>query len=329
MADNSEHSLDSKPRFSCVRVLRGLAYSITLILTVATLASFGARAFWVLDLATHFPVQIASGAFCAALILLLVRDLKGALVPAVVFVFNVLLVVPLYIPSVQPDGSGDELCIVSTNVYTGNKNSQAVIDYVHETKPDVLLLMEVDNRWTDELIEIRAEYPHSLQRPREDNFGISLFSKWPIKSARVEYLDAAQLPTLVTVLQVGERQLTVVGTHPLPPVSESNTALRNEHLQRLATLVAELEGPVIVIGDLNTTSWSPYFRELIATSRLRDSRRGFGIQPTWPFSFWLLRIPIDHALVSKEIEVTSRQVGPNIGSDHRPIVVKIRLPEDS
>ena len=80
--------------------------------------------------------------------------------------------------------------------------------------------------------------------------------------------------------------------------------------------------PVMVLGDLNATSWTPYFAELILAGGLSDSRRGFGVASTWPgFMPLPLRIPIDHCLVSREIGVRERRVGQPVGSDHRPIVV--------
>ncbi len=61
---------------------------------------------------------------------------------------------------------------------------------------------------------------------------------------------------------------------------------------------------------------------------LLDSRRGFGVQRSWPTSMKVsilgtMRIPIDHALVSRDVKVLDRRVGPFIGSDHFPIMVDI------
>lgn len=80
------------------------------------------------------------------------------------------------------------------------------------------------------------------------------------------------------------------------------------------------------MGDFNMTPWSPKFRQLVADSHLRDTVRGFGLQPTWPAGapqFW---IPIDHVLVSPDILVVDRRVGPDLGSDHYPVIVDIQLP---
>jgi len=38
-----------------------------------------------------------------------------------------------------------------------------------------------------------------------------------------------------------------------------------------------------------------------------------------------LRIPLDNCLVSEEVAVAGRRVGPDIGSDHLPLVVDFAL----
>jgi len=97
--------------------------------------------------------------------------------------------------------------------------------------------------------------------------------------------------------------------------------VRDRQLREVGRIAAELPRPLILLGDLNITSWSPHFQDLLESSGLRDSRLGWGIQPTWPANPWLLRIPIDHALVSRDVRVIARRTGPAIYSDHRPIVL--------
>jgi endonuclease/exonuclease/phosphatase (EEP) superfamily protein YafD len=48
-------------------------------------------------------------------------------------------------------------------------------------------------------------------------------------------------------------------------------------------------------------------------------------QPTWEADFWPLALPIDHVLVPSTSCVTYTEVGPDVGSDHRPVRVTLRL----
>ena len=93
-------------------------------------------------------------------------------------------------------------------------------------------------------------------------------------------------------------------------------------LPALATLPG---GPKILLGDLNITPWSYFFGRLLRTANLRDPSVGIGFKTTWPVGQILLRIPIDHCLVSPEIAVEDRRVGTDVGSDHFPLVVDFAL----
>jgi endonuclease/exonuclease/phosphatase (EEP) superfamily protein YafD len=82
---------------------------------------------------------------------------------------------------------------------------------------------------------------------------------------------------------------------------------------------------LIVAGDFNTSSWNPAFKRLVEDTGLRDSRRGFGMQNSWNADFLFLRTTIDHCLVSPKVKVLNRRVGPDIGSDHFPILLDLRV----
>ena len=75
--------------------------------------------------------------------------------------------------------------------------------------------------------------------------------------------------------------------------------------------------------------WSPYYSELVRESGLVDARKGFGVLPTWPapLKLSLMMIPIDHCLVSSELQVAQIKTGPDIESDHLPLIVDLLVPK--
>jgi endonuclease/exonuclease/phosphatase (EEP) superfamily protein YafD len=85
--------------------------------------------------------------------------------------------------------------------------------------------------------------------------------------------------------------------------------------------VAKLQQPVLLAGDLNATPWSTGMRALTA-GELRFGSRQSPWKPTWsvrsPFA-----IPIDHALSTAPLLILERRVGPDLGSDHRPLELSV------
>jgi endonuclease/exonuclease/phosphatase (EEP) superfamily protein YafD len=134
-------------------------------------------------------------------------------------------------------------------------------------------------------------------------------------------------PAFIGKVRLGSTAVSIVGAHPYPPSREQLSQRRNAQLRRLAELVNASGEPTVLVGDLNTTSWSPAFADFLDSTGLRDSRRGFGVQPSWPTLMPLAYIPIDHCLVSPEIVVKSRKIGRDVGSDHLPVIALLDIPE--
>ena len=93
-------------------------------------------------------------------------------------------------------------------------------------------------------------------------------------------------------------------------------------LAALADRIGRTSGSQLVIGDLNRTDGSPFFHDFLQISGLRDSRLGFGRQASWPV--WSpYRISIDHAFATSDLAIIDRRLGPDIGSDHFPLIIDV------
>ena len=82
-----------------------------------------------------------------------------------------------------------------------------------------------------------------------------------------------------------------------------------------------------VVGDFNASEHSIVYMRL-TEHRLRSAHddRGRGYATTWPNGeYWCPPIRIDHAFVSPEIEVERIVEGRGRGSDHKPLIVDLRL----
>lgn len=221
---------------------------------------------------------------------------------------------------------GARLRLAAINVHTGNTRSDLVLEFLRNADADVILLMEVNEHWMDALEPLRIAYPNVIAEPREDNFGIALFSRLPLTNASVIELGPAEVPSIAANVRVGGQQVFLLGTHPLPPGSGEYARLRNDQFREIAAHVRRQNSPVIVLGDLNVTPWSPYFAELLRDSGLKNTSQGRGLFDSWPAWLPLARIPLDHCLVSQSIHVINKQLGPHVGSDHLPVVVELQIP---
>jgi endonuclease/exonuclease/phosphatase (EEP) superfamily protein YafD len=289
----------------------------------ATIAGFFGRSHWRLELLGHFRVQYFWGLTLAAATLLLARrwflGASGVLLAAV----NLGLIAPLYFGSDGLTGATPQLKLFSLNVHFLNRDFQPTLDVIADEQPDVILLMEITPDWADALDSLKPLYPHAHVKPSHRTDGMALFSRYPIRKLDVKRCPGINLPTLLAEIELPGGPVTVVGTHPASPGTADLFEARNIQLAMVGDWVAQRAGPTVLLGDLNTTSWSPYFKDLLSASGLRDSRYGYGVEPTWPWFPLPLRIPIDHCLVSPHFGVISRRVGPNVQSDHRPILVEL------
>jgi endonuclease/exonuclease/phosphatase (EEP) superfamily protein YafD len=258
------------------------------------------------------------------------RRWQSAAVCGVFAAINALLVLSLLWPiarTVVP--SGAPLRLVAINVHTANERADLVLDFLRSAHTDVILLMEVNERWMSDLSPLHNSHPHVVAEPREDNFGIALFSRIPLTNDAVIELGDAGVPSITAQIRVGAQKLTVLGTHPLPPGSSEYARLRNGQLREIATQVRAQSGPVIVLGDLNVTPWSPYFADLLRDSGLKNTSQGRGLYGSWPAWLPVGRIPLDHCLASPSIGVINKQLGPSVGGDHLPIVIGLQVPTNN
>jgi endonuclease/exonuclease/phosphatase (EEP) superfamily protein YafD len=185
----------------------------------------------------------------------------------------------------------------------------------------VVFLMEVDDAWMEGLAPLQSRYPQRMVATRGDNFGVALLSRVPLTDAHVLYLGGARLPSIEARLQLQERELLLLGTHVLPPMGPASSRLRDGQLQAVADHVRDLGLPALVVGDFNATPWSSGLRHATSSGLGYRSLRA-PWSPTWRARS-VFAIPIDQALCTAPLVILDRQVGPDVGSDHRALAISL------
>lgn len=132
---------------------------------------------------------------------------------------------------------------------------------------------------------------------------------------------------MLAEITLNGQSLSILATHPLPPINNTLFAARNRQLLAMSELLQSLPDTKLAIADLNTTLWSPFSRQFESQVGIKNARQGFGIQPTWPTQSPLLYIPLDHVVLSNDIAVVNSRTGQPIGSDRLPIIVDLLIPD--
>jgi endonuclease/exonuclease/phosphatase (EEP) superfamily protein YafD len=294
-------------------------------LLVASLLPFGARAWWVLDVAAHFRVQYVAAA--AALVVAFgVRKQWLWCIPAAV---SLAVSVPPLLPYVAlaspaaATTAGEPIKVLTANVEFTNHSADRLLALVRAESPDVVVLVEYTPLWATLVDELRRSHPNFLELPEAQSAGIALFSRLPLDS--VQRLSLGTQPGIEAHVRSPAGAFTLVGVHLRSPTSGRRAGQRNRQYDALARLRAQLDGPVLMTGDFNTTPYSPIFEDWIEHTGLVDTRRGRGLAFTWPTYLPIVAIPIDHCVVSKEFRVIAERRLSRIGSDHYPILTVLAL----
>lgn len=218
------------------------------------------------------------------------------------------------------------LTILTSNVLTPNRNAEALLALVEEHQPDVLVTLESDAWWGDQLSVLESEMPYTIKCPLDNLYGMHVFSRLPLHEAKVRYLIEEQVPSMhaLAELRSGER-VGIHFVHPAPPSPTENdeSTERDAELVIVARSIAERNEPVIVTGDLNDVAWSPTTRLFRKISGLLDPRVGRGFYNTFHADFRLLRWPLDHLFHSHHFTLESITRLPSIGSDHYPLLTRL------
>lgn len=305
--------------------LMGLADVCCGIIGISTLAGFAGAWWWILDLCSHFRLQYFFGALILAAFFGIKRQKTRTGVAAGVAVINLIILQPYLVETSagSTQSSPTRVKALWWNVQSANQNRAESIDWILKTSPDLIALGEITPEWEESLSKIKETYPFDHIDSRQGNFGIALYSRFPLFNPEILYRNSSDngVPTLQVELNIDGKLVTVIATHPLPPVGSAATSERNAQLQWLSQRIQGHNGATILFGDLNTTPWNHAFKSFLETSGLENLPTG--LFTTWPTSFPPLRIPLDYCLVSKDISVRSKELGPSLGSDHLPVMVHL------
>jgi endonuclease/exonuclease/phosphatase (EEP) superfamily protein YafD len=210
------------------------------------------------------------------------------------------------------------------NVLQKNRDAAALLAQIAATDPDIILLFETDQWWSEQLEDLTSRYPESVLVPMSNTYGFSLYSRLPLHEAQTRYLLKDDTPSVVTRVELDDgTDFMLWGLHPSPPRPGDDTDERDAELLIVAKEAAETSLPVVVTGDLNDVAWSATTTLFQEISGLLDPRIGRGLYATFNANWPLLKWPLDHLFASEEWTLGEFRTLDNIGSDHYPVLVEL------
>ncbi len=313
--------------------LRGAAASLVgigvgLVTAVSAAGRIGTGR-WPFDLLANFRLQYTALLLGSVALLAVLRSRRLIIATGVVAAVHLISLAPLVVGPDQPDGPGPTLRVVQFNVLTSNDRIDAASKWLLDQDAEVIVAQETDQRWADGLTAgLLGWRPLPTDTIRTGNFGMLILVRDDVEVGAIEVIDR-DLPAITVELPIDDRPpVLLTAVHTLPPVDAEQMETANQQLDVAAASVLAHPGPRLLVGDLNATRWSGTYRRLIDRTGLRNAADGFGLGGTWPTSLWYSgAIGIDHVLVSGEIRVDGWETGPDLGSDHRPVVVDLVITE--
>lgn len=308
-------------------------------LVASALGSLG-RWHWYADLFTHFRPQLLAASIIMVVLSCIARVRAFRVLSGLALVINASELSSYWVASkgaaIRQSGTlpdSPRLRIATINVLRRNQRYDALIHLLRERRPDVVVLQEMDGDWEQAMRPLKDCYPHQYcVWSKESAFGLGVLSRSPWREARlIELGGTPGSRGLLVVLDFLGRRVEVLNVHAPHPTSREKVELvRQFHdaLCRWSAANREVGTPSLVTGDFNLTPWSFLYRRLVRGLGMSDSIRGRIFEATRNVSY-PNRLLIDHAFASCEWHMLDRQIGPDIGSDHRPVFLEWALAPES
>ena len=222
-------------------------------------------------------------------------------------------------------GNNPTFNILVSNVYQENHHYDKVLQLVQRKNPDIVFLLEINNAWLEGVKSLRKDFPHAIELPLENTYGLLFYSKWPILHQQINYLIDKEIPSVVVEVSFHHHSIKIFGLHPSPPVPQENaySTDRDAEILMVGKMTKKEEGPCLVIGDLNDVAWSYTTKLFLKISGMLDPRRGRGLYSTFHARYPFFRWPLDHFFVSKHFDLVGMKVEKHVGSDHFPISISL------
>jgi endonuclease/exonuclease/phosphatase (EEP) superfamily protein YafD len=313
-------------------------------LTIAPLLAFiDARA----SAFQAIAIQLAAINALLAVALLIYRRRFWAIAGMLAALWNVALAWPSIAGNVKmlfaDAPKGRALKVVSFNLSYDNPAVAKTVEFLAKSGADVIGLSEVTPEAKAALAKLKEIYPHSIDCIGQDRFcELMLLSKKPLRYSfagkigpKLTYVASAELDWQGGAVSVAVAHIVlpfvkpdwqplqtwITADDPSPLLAKTPPLWQSMQMAVLAGYARSLGPDQIVMGDFNSAPWSDVQTAFRAATWL-DNRGP--LVATWPVRLPApLRVPIDSVFVGGGLKLRELHAGPDLGSDHLPIIAEI------
>ncbi len=228
-------------------------------------------------------------------------------------------------PALMAD-TARHLTVLCANIKMSNRHYDQLIALARTEQPDILAVIETDQRWVDALAPLKPDYAHHIEHPLETGYGLVVYSRLPLRDVTVEDKVTDGVPSIraTATLRSGD-DIALYIIHPEPPTATDQSTGRDSEIALAGMDAAKNPLPAIVAGDLNDVAWSVTTRRFQRLSGLLDPRIGRGFYNTFNAFYPLFRWPLDHLFHDPKFRFVSMRRLPHIQSDHFPVSFTVAL----
>lgn len=339
-------------------VLRFIAGLYILAVSVpAVLALFG---YWVpfLDLFNHLQFGLFIGTLIGLIVAIALEMRLGRMVALAGIIASSWTFGPELLSSFAPRPEAAPgatvLKVMTHNLFGLNYDMARVAAVIAAEKPDIVAVQEYfpEQGKLDELL--KADYPFSVRCQGGKRANLGLYSKLPFdKEMSAEdcpkdaYGEQRTAHIIAGFALPDGTHFSLMTTHldwPIGPAQLGSLADVPKLTERQAAEYKVVEdtanavkGPLLVVGDFNSTPWSYAMKGFEAATGLERETRNL---ITYPLMFtvprrisktelldWVPFLPLDQVF-ERGIDVTEIHRGDATGSDHLPVVFSFAVSRD-
>jgi endonuclease/exonuclease/phosphatase (EEP) superfamily protein YafD len=312
-----------------IPLLRAPVFAAACLLLAASCAPMSSAQGFFADLPSHFPVYILLASPLLAAGVFILRQPALLMFPAMMAAGIAFVQVYPFLslsPPPRPAAAANSFKLLQINVYTGNRDTAPFAALVETENPDIIVIAEVNSAFRKRGGMLAGSYPYQHYFHQT-----AVLSRLPLDRIEVAASEGVLSRPQFFRVSFSGRFFTLATFHAASP--PAGLGRRNLEFAEFGALVRDMRragrirDPFVFAGDINVTPYAAAMKKLAAELDVRNAREGMGLLHSWPV--WLpapLRIPIDHVLVSADMQVLDYRPGPPVGSDHLPTIAVLGLP---